>query len=362
VKTSLNDKSTLTVLGNSLSAEAELSVKFRREQLLETLEHRWDTKTKEFVNYWFALETQIELQAILDQIETIEEGSIKSFFLLTLSSIIITKSGGVSLALDLGHTRPHKAKMVTDKKGTEVVKNLKDVKQSNYNSKVLSSPLDEFRRKLKKNIDAIPDYNKGSMSFLSLVNTQNMPLRDNVVDLIITSPPYASNAIDYMRAHKFSLIWLGYSLNILGDKRKEYIGGESISTETFASLPDKTMNVIHQLARIDNKKARVLHRYYTEMSRTFKEMLRVLKPGKAAIVVVGTSILRGIDTQTGLCLAEIGSNLGFEVSGMGIRDIDRNKRMLPVGKNVNLDSQIQNRMHQEFVIGFYKPHSGKEYI
>jgi DNA modification methylase len=45
-------------------------------------------------------------------------------------------------------------------------------------------------------------------AFVSFGNAQQLPLQDNSVDLIVTSPPYASNAIDYMRAHKFSLVWL----------------------------------------------------------------------------------------------------------------------------------------------------------
>jgi hypothetical protein len=84
-------------------------------------------------------------------------------------------------------------------------------------------------------------------------------------------------------------------------------------------------------------------------------MYRVLKPGKASIVVVASSIMRGRDTETDRCLTEIGESVGLEVPNVGIRHLDRNKRMMPAGMKLNLDSQIQQRMHQEYVIGFYKP-------
>ena len=84
-------------------------------------------------------------------------------------------------------------------------------------------------------------------------------------------------------------------------------------------------------------------------------MYRVLKPGKVAIVVVGNSTMKGKDTETHKCLQEIGSSIGFIVPYIGIRQLDRNKRMLPASKKKDLNSQIQKRMHEEYVIGFYKP-------
>ena len=86
-----------------------------------------------------------------------------------------------------------------------------------------------------------------------------------------------------------------------------------------------------------------------------REMYRVLKPDKAAIVVIGNSIMRGENTKMKNCFVEIGKKIGFEVPFIGIRKLDRNKRMLPVGNNLDLESQIQQRMHEEYVIGFYKP-------
>ena len=193
--------------------------------------------------------------------------------------------------------------------------------------------------------------------YIVLGNAQNLPLNDSSVDLIITSPPYASNAIDYMRAHKFSLVWLGYSIDALGQKRKEYIGGEAVTDFDFEALPDRTCRVIADITKRDAKKGRVLHRYYSEMTRTLNEMFRILKPGRAAIVVVGNSIMRGRNTETQICLAEIGQEIGFQVPKIGVRKLERNRRMMPASFEPDLGSQIQQRMHEEYVIGFYKPES-----
>jgi hypothetical protein len=165
-----------------------------------------------------------------------------------------------------------------------------------------------------------------------------------------------------MRAHKFSLAWMGYSINQLGKKRKEYIGSDGVSKFQFEPVPLKTNRIINEIKLLDDKKGQVLHRYFSEMSRTLSEMFRVLKPGKAAVVVVGNSIMRGRSTETAECLADIGKALGFMVPTIGIRNLDRNRRMMPAGNKIDIDSQIQQRMHQEYVIGFYKPETTTKII
>ena len=91
------------------------------------------------------------------------------------------------------------------------------------------------------------------------------------------------------------------------------------------------------------------------MTRVLEEMYRVLKPQKAAILVVGSSVMRGVDIEVQKCLSEIGKHIGFIVPQIGVRRLDRNKRMMPAGIKTDLNSQIQQRMHEEYVIGFYKP-------
>jgi DNA modification methylase len=223
-------------------------------------------------------------------------------------------------------------------------------------TKTLRSPLKEFEKRFQQNLKSLLKPELGKIQpYLKHGSTQHLDLNDASIDLIVTSPPYASNAIDYMRAHKFSLVWLGYSVRDLGEKRTKYIGGEVLTGVDFELLPDYTVGVVAEISRLDEKKGRVLHRYYSEMTRTLREMFRVLKPGKSAIVVVGSSIMRGRDTETQTCLADIGRSIGFEVPKIGVRNLDRDRRMMPAASKVDLNSQIQQRMHEEYVIGFYKP-------
>ena len=356
-KTAALDSRTVIQTGNEILQQAKLTCANSEDKLKLELENQWDKKTKEFINYWFAPQTQVELFALIKEIKKIRDVDLRNFFELTFSSTIVTKSGGVSLALDLAHTRPHRAKTVTTKAGAMIVgqKAEGETARNLFLTKILRSAFDEFEKRLKANLnELIISAPKTIMTKVMFGNAEKMALPDNTVDLIVTSPPYVSNAIDYMRAHKFTLVWMGYPISKLGEMRGEYIGAEGTERIVFEILPPLTARLISELAKVDERKSRVVHRYYSEMTRVLREMYRVLKPGKAAIVVVGSSIIRGIDTETQNCLAEIGKDIGFEVPKIGVRNLDRNKRMLPAGYKVDLNSQIQNRMHQEFVIGFYK--------
>lgn len=334
VKTTAIDTQALHDTAYELLKNAHNAVRDDGAGLKERLAQRFAESEHTFLDYWFLPEIQLELMALIEQIEKVQDVSIRAFLETVFSAIIITKSGGVSLARDLAHTRPHR---VSDKPPR--------------------SPLSEYAKRLKKNLKSavLLNYGGGCAQFFR-GNAQAIALADNTVDLIVTSPPYAANAIDYMRAHKFSLIWLGHTLKNLSDLRSQYIGHDALAGFEMQSLPKFVAEIVTTVGQLDAKKGGALHRYYSEATLFLREMLRVLKPGRAAMVVVGSSTMRNIDTQTGQCLAEIGKTLGFAMAEIGVRKLDRDKRMMPARRKLTEDStQIEARMHEEYVIALIKP-------
>ncbi len=305
-----------------------------RDQLEYALSRRFDPKTRAFIDFWFLPQQQLELLALLQGIEKVQPEGLQAFFKMVFSSTIIAKSGGVSLARDLAHTRPHK---VTDKKP--------------------HSAFVEFTKRLKQNLGtntADPTTPKHSGRVLAAPAT-NTGLPSDSVDLIVTSPPYANNAIDYMRAHKFSLVWFGWDIDALSRVRAQYLGHDAAGAIQFTGLSRQCETTLTQLAERDAKKAAALRRYFGEMAAVIEEMWRVLKKGRPAVIVVGPSNLRGLDVETHKGLAALGERAGFEVAGIGVRRLDRDKRMMPARWGSQRHSQIEERMHQEHVIGLIKP-------
>lgn len=293
---------------------------------------RFDQKTKEFIDYWFFPSTQKELLSLAISIREIQDTLTRRFFELTFSSIIVTKSGGVSRARDLAHSRPHLDKQ-----------------------KIPKNAIDQFSIRLNKNLNSVSQIqSNGQKVRIIESDARYMPVEDGSIDLIVTSPPYA-NAIDYMRAHKFSLVWFGEQIDSLSELRSKYIGSERIGKPGYSQLPESVNSIINQLNEQDKKKALILRKYFIEMKQVIEEMYRVLKKGSVSVIVIGTSIMRGLDISTHQCLSDIAMESQFDVVGIAKRQLDRNKRMMPTRFQKNRDSTIEQRMHEEYVLGLIKP-------
>jgi len=300
------------------------------EKPVRWIKENFDEKTKEFIDFWFERKTQLELAALICSIDdVVTDTNLKNFFLGIFSSVIITKSGGVSKARDLAHTRPHR-----------------DLKKKPKNA------IDQFRIKAEKSIKNLRSMEKArGKAEIIPGDARKLPLLDNSIDLIITSPPYA-NGIDYMRAHKFSLVWFGWPIDRLSRLRSEYIGSEKLK-DVQDRLPRVTSEWCEKVEKKDDRRGKILKQYYTDMSSVQSEMYRVLKEKSAAIIVVGTSQMRGIVIPHHVCLKEIAAHIGFTCIKVGERKLERNKRMMPIAHKSEKKG-IENRLHREYILGLWK--------
>jgi len=235
------------------------------------------------------------------------------------------------LARDLAHSRPH----------LDSEKQPKDAIEA-FESKGL---------KATKALSALPDTRAEAR--IELGDARHLPLAKGSVDLVITSPPYA-NAIDYQRAHKFSLVWLGYPIRKLQSMRSSYIGTESINGFSGKKLPELVENALTRIAAKDSKRSKVIRQYFVDMRGTVLEIERVLAGGAPAVIVVGDSTVRGQTVPTGECLQQIATDVGLVTAGTAKREIDRDKRLLPFSR-VRNGKGIESRMHQEFILAFASP-------
>lgn len=93
-------------------------------------------------------------------------------------------------------------------------------------------------------------------------DARKLDVASDSVDLIVTSPPYAG-MIDYTLAHRLLYLWMNWDLS--EDKSAE-IG-----------------------ARFKRKRRNLLNEYLLDMEVCWREMVRVLKPGRACAVILGES-------------------------------------------------------------------------
>ncbi len=147
-------------------------------------------------------------------------------------------------------------------------------------------------------------------------DARKIALKNDCVDLIVTSPPYAY-AMDYVRIHKLSLFTsLGLSNNELKELSKEYVGTDRISVkDTFEFLHELKFlqPFVDELATKNKKRAMSLQKYLMDMYEITKECARVLKPGGHFVYIIGNSTLAKSHFSTSDALQRMGKLSGLDI-------------------------------------------------
>lgn len=160
-----------------------------------------------------------------------------------------------------------------------------------------TNELETVRKKVIKNSNVL-FFRNAEFSTLDLRNGSGPG--DNSVDLIVTSPPYP-NATDYHLYHRFRLFWLGYDpRNVAESEIGSHLRAQRLKTG------------------IDT--------YVEEMTDCLKAMFNALRPGKYAVLVVGSGIYKGIEHGTAELLSKQAKKLGFKVVKTINRPLHESKR------------------------------------
>jgi DNA modification methylase len=293
-----------------------------------------DDETKAFVRYWFDTTNRVQLTALSDSISRLHDASLRDLMWCAFSRLIITKKIGVSRAMDISHSRPHRT----------------------Y-EKAPVNAFDRFERAVKQVIKSSPfsthdvDQPAGSMD---LADARKLPLGNRSVDLVITSPPYL-NAIDYLRGHKFSLIWMGHSLEELRRVRTTNVGTEcSAKADKTDTATECIMGMMCPVTRLSKRNAGMLRGYVRDMRAVLSETKRVLRSGGKAVFVVGNCNLRETFVQNSKCIEGLAAELGMELKNIRRRALPENRRYLPPPGSMNAGKALKKRMREEVILTLLK--------
>lgn len=155
-----------------------------------------------------------------------------------------------------------------------------------------------FLKNLELMISSVKDYvdikkelnlNLGKMD-IKVGDSRKLPVDSESIDGIITSPPY-SIALDYVANDAHALKALGYSLPEI---REEFIG-------------------------VRGKGQVKINLYNEDMKKSLKEMFRVLKPNKYAVIVIGNATYQGKGIKTVEFIIDYSEKIGFKL----VKNIDK---------------------------------------
>jgi len=289
-----------------------------------------DAETRDFIAYWFDESTQRELTALSMRIGRVRDPAVRRVMWTAFSRLIIVKEGGVSLGKDIAHSRPHRT----------------------YDSAPRSA-LASFGEEVETVVDrisAIQGAFSGPAPRVLNADARRLPLESASVDAVITSPPYL-NAIDYMRAHKFSLVWMGYTVAQLRSIRAESIGTE---VSWKGPLTTAVQEALRQAggASLPNRERGMLARYLVDMNLALSEIRRVLRDGKQAALVVGDSRIRGFPVLNSEAVVHLARENGLNLVHGKERPLLMSRRYLPPPEVANSGAQLTARMRSEWVLRF----------
>ncbi|MFI6239879.1 hypothetical protein ACIBEF_08385 [Micromonospora sp. NPDC050795] len=311
-----------SIESDQLLIDTHYFIKKAREIAGQEIALPWhDDETREFANYWFADKQRRQLSALAMVLSQSKKKS-KEAIMVALSRAIVTKDRGLSLARDTSHSRPHR--VWSD--------NPLDVYDTLLRSvRTLSSRLGSHL------IRSVGDVRRGDCRALPHIASGS-------IDCVITSPPYL-NAIDYLRGHRLSLIWLGYSVAEIRQLRGASVGSE----RGIQSLPLDLDRYVRSTSGspLPDRHIGWLKRYYQDATSCTRELGRVVRPGGKVVLVVGNSFLRGCNVDNSLVFEDLLREAGFGGISRREREIPARRRYLPPPST---GSALAARMRSEVVL------------
>lgn len=293
-----------------------------------------DKETRQFASYWFDGYARQQLAALSAAIGRVKNQATRDVLWCAFSRLIISKQSGASLAMDLSHSRPHR---VFDRApGKPFRKFLAAVER------VLTNAIDKRADK------------RGPAPVIQLGDARHLPLANNCVDLVLTSPPYL-NAIDYIRSSKFSLVWMGYSVSQLRRVRTDSVGTEAVEDSPLDDAEvAKVVDALKLRPRLDARHERILGRYIGDMRTALSEVGRVLSRTGTAVYVVGENTLRGTYIRTSVIICRLAELMGLSLTDRRTRTLPANRRYMPPPSHGSSGGTMNGRMRREVVLTFAK--------
>jgi SAM-dependent methyltransferase len=293
-----------------------------------------DAETKAFIDYWFARPQKRDLRRLsyvlmkLDAASGNRDLAAINVLKIAFSRLIITKESGASLARDVSHSRPHKVAEASDYRVMpEFVRSVNQLR-----SQLRSSPP-------KGNCKV----SSGDARSLKIVKADS-------VDVVMTSPPYL-NAIDYMRGHRLSLVWLGYSLCDLRKIRSDSIGAERGPEREGAENEAEEIKIaMGKISKLPNRHKKMIYRYVNDIKEMMSEIARVLRPKGRAVLVVGNSCLKNVFIKNADGIIKAGTQAGLRLFARTERELPDTKRYLPMP--IQRGEALGKRMRTETILTF----------
>ena len=173
-----------------------------------------------------------------------------------------------------------------------------------------------------------------------------MPLEDESIDLVITSPPYGDSktTVAYDQFSKLSLKWLG-----LYDNFEKFQLGYKLKNIDLDLPSEELYKCLYEIEKKDKKRAKEVYSFYYDLYFAIKQISKKVKTGGHVIFVVGNRTVKGIELPTDKICADFFKQYDFIHEITLVRQIS-NKRMPVQTSPTNIKGQKASTMKYEYIV------------
>jgi DNA modification methylase len=256
----------------------------------------------EKIFYWFDETTIHELDKLYSAIKKISDFETRRLFLCAFSHILKNCSKWL----------------------------MKSIKPTIDKDKIIPSPEEVFiqhmQRMVKKNeLFSSTLKEKKLLAVNSKMrlgdSTKKLPLKEESIDLVITSPPYVTS-YEYADLHQLSLLWFGDDPSYFkrwnkyakdyNFFRSKFVGTRHKKEKRGDYGSEIAKSIIEELAVKNKRIALNVSNYFIDMKKSFEQIHRVLKKRGKACIIIGNTSLRGVPINNAQVAAEQMKKTGFK--------------------------------------------------
>lgn len=293
------------------------------------------------IDLWFSSRVQKDLEKLYASINCISKGKYRNFFLMCFSATLgKTSYTDPRIAVPVRINVNRYAEGSKGRKNAQAI--IDKINQIDVYDTFELICLNNIRRLcLLDDIDL-----KGKTKIISsdarrLTTSLQSKTRlgDESIDMILTSPPYAS-AQKYIRSSSLSLYWL----RLLQEKTLVELDRKNIGRENYCKSDiqiqslgiDDADDVIEKIYRRYPLRGSIVCNYLLEMEKALDESIRVLKKGHYMVLVIGNNNVCGYQFNTKHYLSEYLESKGMKLELQLIDDIKSYGLMTKRNKTANI--------------------------
>ncbi|NVY96157.1 hypothetical protein HU830_03060 [Lactobacillus sp. DCY120] len=289
------------------------------------------------IDFWFKESVIIRLQIIKNSIYNIDDDKIRDFFWVSFSETVRFSSNSRNSEFKLYRM----SEKSLDKWNPDVISKFYYFSDRNISH---NKELKQFKAR------AVPILGSSMNLYM---------LKNNSMDLLITSPPYGDSrtTVAYGQFSRLSLQWLDlkdYDNNNISKIDSNLLGGKTSKSYSVPLFKSSALNnVLKEINAIDNKRCKEVSQFYSDLQITLKEISRVMKPNTYQFWVTANRTVKEIKIPTDIIISELFDTIGIKQVGSFERNIP-NKRMPSKNSPTNKTGKTVSTMKKENIVIYKK--------